>query len=278
MTLAIKATRPLLCCLALLLLSCGSERVPESRVPAPAEFLMPGTLYETPVYVLDSRRQGSNVLVLAGVHGDEPGAWLAAEELVKRGQPRNGRVIVVPRANVVATEQEVRSTPELGDLNRLYGATSFELPMASMASEIVGLARRYGVSAVIDLHESWQPYDDESNEDDSVDTGHIGQTVSGAATESSRALARSIVGRANSALPEDADFTYFEFPADYEEQEIVPVPADLPPGAVPNKSSSFISEALPRVDSVLVEVSQQQTMARRIHQQLIVVSALAAEL
>jgi hypothetical protein len=276
-----EARRLILLCISLLLscaaLCCGSSR--EDDLPTPVEMLMAGTAHQTPLYLLDAGKPGPTVFVLAGVHGDEPGSWLAAVELIRNGPPSKGRLIVLPRANRIATEEGVRSTPELGDLNRLYGATSFVLPMAQMAAEIVGLVGRYDVDAVIDLHESWQAYDDRrTGEEGGIDTGYFGQTVSAPASEPSRSLAKAIVQRANSTLSSHEDFRYFEFPEDYEEQVIVPVPADLPLASVPNKSSSYIAEAVPGVASILVEVSQQQPVERRIREMTILVRALLAVL
>ena len=98
------------------------------------------------------------MLVLGGVHGNEPGSWLATEEIAE-WQPLRGSLIVIPRANIVATRLGERTLPELGDLNRLYpGSDDAELPMSRMAAQIVEAAQRYGASLVLDLHESWGFY------------------------------------------------------------------------------------------------------------------------
>ena len=125
--------------LLILAISCGGNGGP-SRNLVPVEYLMAGTPYATPLYRLDADKSGPTVLILAGVHGDEPGSWLAAEEFLTSNSPSKGTVLVLPRANRLAVEAGVRSTPELGDLNRLYGSTANGLPMTTMASGMTMLS------------------------------------------------------------------------------------------------------------------------------------------
>lgn len=137
--------------------------------------LLAGTPWQTPLVLNHSGRPGSRVLVLGGVHGNEPGGWFAAEEIAE-WEPRAGSVLVIPRANIVATRVVERTLPELGDLNRLYpGSDSPEaLPMSRMAASIVGVAREFEVDLVLDLHESWGFYLERGT---NTGTAFIGQTV-----------------------------------------------------------------------------------------------------
>ena len=262
--------------LSLLLFMWEVKALPLDADTAPvAGHLMEGTRYETPYHVSHGKAPGPTLLVIAGAHGDEPGAWRAAEELILRLRPQRGTLIVIPRANAVAVELGRRSTPELGDLNRLYGATSYELPMAEVAAEIVALVEEQRVDVVIDLHESWAPFV-EPDGDGEIDTAKLGQTVSSDAGEYATDLGRALVERANEELASGRRFQFFEFPADYEEKVIVPVPDDLPRSAVPNKSSSYIAELVPGVATLLVEVSQQQPIERRMGQHYLLVRELLA--
>ena len=138
--------------------------------------LLEGTEWETPLIAQHSGEEGPAVLVLGGVHGNEPGSWLATEEIAE-WQPLRGSLIVIPRANIVATRIGERTLPELGDLNRLYpGSHDAELPMSRMAAQIVEAAQRYGVSLVLDLHESWGFYVERGS---NSGTAFIGQTITG---------------------------------------------------------------------------------------------------
>ncbi len=149
--------------------------------------LLEGTEWENPLVAHHSGEEGPAVLVLGGVHGNEPGSWLATEEIVE-WQPVRGSLIVIPRANIVATRVGERTLPELGDLNRLYpGSDDAELPMSRMAAQIVEVARRYRVSLVLDLHESWGFYVERAA---NSGTAFIGQTITGGPGTDSEAATR----------------------------------------------------------------------------------------
>ncbi len=153
---------------------------PRPIPPAGSEqrLLLAGSEAETPMFASHSGLDGPRVMVLGGVHGNEPGGWLAAEEIAKWEVTR-GDLIVVPRANVIATQRLVRTTDELGDLNRLYpGTPEHALPMGRMANVIVRLAREFDVDVLLDLHESWGFF----NEYNGGGTAFIGQTVTGTGT------------------------------------------------------------------------------------------------
>src|SRR5690606_19026154 len=110
------------------------EEVPEEPTPTattpptatPEPFILPageeqrllmaGTPYETPYYVYGTGVLGPILVVLGGVHGNEPGGWLAAERIVEAMRPQAGGLLVVPRANRQAIDLFQRTTEELGDL------------------------------------------------------------------------------------------------------------------------------------------------------------------
>jgi hypothetical protein len=54
---------------------------------------------DTNVYVLDSGKPGGTMLVMGGVHANEPAGMLAAVLLVENARPSTGRLIVIPQAN-----------------------------------------------------------------------------------------------------------------------------------------------------------------------------------
>ena len=58
-----------------------------------------GTAGDTNVYVLDSGKPGGTMLVMGGVHANEPAGMLAAVLLVENARPAAGRLIVIPQAN-----------------------------------------------------------------------------------------------------------------------------------------------------------------------------------
>src|SRR5690606_11190800 len=116
---------------------------------------------------------GPVVIVLGGVHGNEPGGWLAADEIAT-WDVTAGSLVVAPRMNVEAIEGFVRTTEELGDLNRLFpGDAASELPMERMAAALVEAATELRAEVLLDLHESWGFYAGRVQSG----TAFLGQTV-----------------------------------------------------------------------------------------------------
>lgn len=149
---------------------------PEPIFPAGVERfrLMPDTQWETPGVAIHSGKQGPRVLVLGGVHGNEPGGWMAAEQIAD-WVPLVGSLIVVPRANRLSTYAFVRTGDGFGDLNRAYpGNSNGPQPMSRMAAEIVQMANHYRPHWLFDLHESWMFY---SERGPGGGTAFIGQTI-----------------------------------------------------------------------------------------------------
>src|SRR5512146_2242365 len=49
--------------------------------------MMAGTPQETPLYIFGSGKPGPVLMILGGVHGNEPGGWMAADRLVDELRP-----------------------------------------------------------------------------------------------------------------------------------------------------------------------------------------------
>ena len=223
--------------------------------------LMAGTIYETPLYVFGSGRPGKTALVLGGVHGNEPGGWLAAERAVQQLRPENGALLVVPRANRVAISLLERTTEALGDLNRSYPGFDDGRPMERMAAEIVNAIREFRVDLVHDMHESWAFYKDRTTNG----TAFLGETVA-TNGEQGATLVRSVIERVNAAvLHEHEKFWFRDFGRPQQSQAGANLPrqADIPPPGR-GTSSLGLNRFFPGLITVLVEMGQQQTIERRI--------------
>lgn len=116
--------------------------------------LAEGTRWATRYYLIDSQRTGPTVMVIGGVHGDEPAGHYAAQQIAD-WQIRRGRLVVVPAANRLGLLNQRRTVPGVGDLNRMFaGAQSrYTLPRA-----LWNLAVRMQPDWVVDLHESRDYY------------------------------------------------------------------------------------------------------------------------
>ncbi|HLF71063.1 MAG TPA: succinylglutamate desuccinylase/aspartoacylase family protein [Dehalococcoidia bacterium] len=228
--------------------------------------LLPGTPSETPAYVFGTGLPGKVVMALGGVHGNEPGGWQAAEQLADRFRPVQGAFIIIPRANKLAITDFVRTTDQLGDLNRLYPGAQDGLPMAQMAYSIVDLVREFHVAVLVDMHESWAFYKDRSQNG----TAFLGQTVATYPAEPGMTLGRNVVDAVNGRiLGAQEEFTYREFPSGRLPNPTSAAPNDTsgnPQAAVSGGSQSSLG--LPRyienLTVLLVEMGQQQLLSRRV--------------
>jgi hypothetical protein len=248
------------------------EAAPPAPAPTPEPVVLPegrqtlglmaGTPFETPAHVFGSGLPGRVALVLGGVHGNEPGGWLAAERLLGLIAPATGAVIVIPRANKVATNLFERTTAELGDLNRLYPGDPDGLPMARMAFEIVALARHFQVSLVLDMHESWAFYRDRPP---AGGTAYLGQTVSTPPEEPGSSFVREVVEAVNArVLHPREEFTFRGFPGPMAMGGSAPPGGGQGPGGPGGRSSLGLGRHVLGLLPILVEMGQQQALERRV--------------
>lgn len=116
-----------------------------------------GTPAATPYYVRDSGKAGPTVMISGGVHGDEPAGAYAAGQ-IRHWPITRGKLIVVPRANVVALKANRRLMPgepvEQANLNRNFPKAKEDgPPRGALATALWDFARQQKPTWVIDLHE-----------------------------------------------------------------------------------------------------------------------------
>ena len=137
--------------------------------------LMPGTAWQADGVAIHSGQPGPRIMVLGGVHGNEPGGWLAAQSIAE-WEIERGSLLVLPRLNWRSASAFVRTLPDYGDLNRLYpGDVNSTQPMARMAAAVIEAGRAFQPELLFDLHESWVFYAERGA---GSGTAFIGQTVS----------------------------------------------------------------------------------------------------
>ncbi len=116
--------------------------------------LMEGTSFETVLYVIESPVEGPTVMVIGGVHGDEPAGYKAADSIATWAIDR-GRLLVLPRANVPSIAVQERNAPGGPDLNRVFpGSSESNNETHVLAAEIFKVMTDYQPMWVIDLHEA----------------------------------------------------------------------------------------------------------------------------
>jgi predicted deacylase/putative intracellular protease/amidase len=84
------------------------------------------TEWETPYYIIDSKLEGPTLLITAGLHGNEPAGYRAAEQ-IRHWPIRRGKLIVVPQVNAPGLKQNTRWLPNeseaLRNANRNFPKT-----------------------------------------------------------------------------------------------------------------------------------------------------------
>ncbi len=235
---------------------------PPPPLPAGRErrALLADTLWQTPLVATHSGHEGPRVLILGGVHGNEPGGWLAAESVVD-WEPAAGSLLVIPRANVVATRVYERTLPDLGDLNRSYpGAADGLLPMSRMASAIIEVVREFQVDLVLDMHESWGFYLERGA---NSGTAFIGQTVTRGEGPLPEVFVRDAVEAVNARITAREELTFRgRLPQPAPNATPPPSLGGVQPGGR-STSSLSIGTHVPGTTAILVEMGQMEQPEHR---------------
>jgi len=183
--------------------------------------LMEGTPYQTPAYLFDSKKPGSNIIIIGGTHGDEPAGYEASLRLLKKLQkqpPKMGRIVLVPLANIQAVKNYNRRIPvpegvdrERGNLNRCYPGKKDGLPMEQTALQIEELAKKYKADVFIDMHEA--RYLHLNTPAESYRKMGLGQTIIYSPNEPSSMLLMEMLDQINSSIDNpDMQFSGLERP------------------------------------------------------------------
>lgn len=154
--------------------------------------LMAGTDQETTLYVNDSGNPGPTAFVVGGMHGNEEAGYLAGRNLQTQ-MPRWGKLVVLPRANVVAIEGGTRDGPN-GDLNRKFPLRAD--PETELAREIWNEIVSVEPHLVVDMHESVGRYQD----------GFLGQTLGYAPVTNPGGMAAVTIDEVNALTSDENDF------------------------------------------------------------------------
>ncbi len=126
---------------------------PEAISVSSERTLMEGTPWETVLYIIASPREGPTVMVIGGIHGDEPAGYLAADSIASWAIDR-GTLLVLPRANVPAIVDRKRIAPGGSDLNRTFPGDPHGNQTEVLAFEIFSLIEEFKPCWVLDLHEA----------------------------------------------------------------------------------------------------------------------------
>lgn len=135
----------------------ASEATTEQRLSG--GLLGEGERFETPYFVREAAEEGPTVLIIGGMHGNEPAGAEAADQ-IRHWPITRGRLVVVPRANPPALELDQRRIPDKpradGDLNRNFPATQRERgPIGPTAESLWAFIQDVEPDWILDLHEGY---------------------------------------------------------------------------------------------------------------------------
>ncbi len=151
-----------------------------------------------PYFVADSGRDGPVVVIVGGVHGDEP-AGAAAAGQIRHWAPKRGRIIVIPCANPDARRASSRTTPgtdaETANLNRNFPATpTDDPPRGEQAEAIWQHVSAWRPDWLVDLHEGVEAA--------RAGKGSVGNTIIASPTEDALAAAALMIEAVDATIPE----------------------------------------------------------------------------
>lgn len=211
-----------------------------------------GTRWATTCYVRDSGRPGPTVMVVGGIHGNEPAGARAADQ-IRHWPIERGRLVVVPQANVLALEAEQRHTPgaekSLRDMNRNFPQAGGPASAACERSQALWQrVERHQPDWLIDLHEG---YDFHQINDDSV-----GSSIVVDPSDEAKEAARLMLDAVNEDI-NDADKRFMRLAP--------PVDGSLARGAAEHLGAdAMILETTRKSQSLSLRVQQHHTMVHRL--------------
>lgn len=158
-----------ICLMLILLLSGCAKKDKKVQITKSNKTILTGTIYETSVYYFKTNIEGPKILILGGIHGDELAGWHTATRMLEYSF-EYGEVVILPRANFLATQLELRYPGQndnalydgilYSDLNRAFPGKSSGTKTDKIAYELAKFVDEEKPDIVLDLHESRRNYVD----------------------------------------------------------------------------------------------------------------------
>ncbi|MFP6667384.1 MAG: succinylglutamate desuccinylase/aspartoacylase family protein [Pirellulales bacterium] len=118
-----------------------------------------GTVWETTYYMVETGKPGPTVMIVGGIHGNEPAGACAAEQ-IRHWTISRGRLVVLPCANRPGRAANLRYLPdrpvEERDLNRNFPTPQTKTTRGVLAQAIWKLTHKVQPDWVLDLHEGYE--------------------------------------------------------------------------------------------------------------------------
>lgn len=223
----------------------GTNAASETRYDSSGSELAAGTRFATLYYVNESGVNGPTVMIIGGMHGNEPAGYLAARRFAKV-RPRRGRLIVIPEANRLAVKAGARIGGHPGDLNRDFPRTRSENPDSTLAKSIWSLVMQTKPDYLLDLHEGYDFHKQNSRS--------VGQTIIYYPKGDTVKMAQAMQSSANARISDSRhEFSLMKYPVK---------------GSLARSSSMFT-----RAKTMIIETSKRQPIDVRVDQHTNMINA-----
>jgi len=116
--------------------------------------ILPGTEFENTITVFDTHKDGPCIFIIGGVHGDEEAGWKAASLLASSCPIKNGKLYILPVANLYGAAHTQRYMETKEDLNRSFPGDPAGTPALKTAAAIFQSISSAEPVLVLDLHEA----------------------------------------------------------------------------------------------------------------------------
>ena len=144
-----------------------SDSEPEPQLVRTTNDIVPNGLDEEHsirYYMFDTGIAGPSIVIIGGVHGNEPAPPRAAMHIVDNFEFSCGRFLIIPGANPAALAADTRTTPgypigDASDLNRQFPGNENGSTTQRIAAALTGILDDFNPDVVIDLHEAIMGYD-----------------------------------------------------------------------------------------------------------------------
>lgn len=217
--------------------------------------LAEGTRFATRYTIIQSKLAGPTVMVIGGVHGDEPAGSFAALQIAGWSIEK-GRLVVVERSNELALRAKARRTPGLprkeADLNRQFPHEARDKPVGVLATALWRLIQTIAPDYFLDLQEG---YDFAQTNPKSV-----GSSIILGSNESGRQPALAMLGAVNATI-EDAKKKFV-----------------LKRPAIAGSVARAVADRLAIPSMILLTTTKNQARAYRVRQHRLTVHGLLSKL
>jgi hypothetical protein len=171
-----------------------------------------GEFHQTPFYIIEGNQEGSVMIIHGGMHGDERASFLALDRILENLSILKGKLIIIPRINRPASEQQNRwyNNDPSRDFNHYFPGRNFSSRQSLMsnyeyrlANQFMDLINEHKPDVVVNLHEDKDKFFKIPGVDTVYnDIENLGQTIYTAERPISKELL-NIVRRLNGKIKEN---------------------------------------------------------------------------